>query len=1716
MKREIATILIVAGASSALVAGTDYLGGKAVLEQLSNVTLGEFDADNVTFNAEPEKAVGVLDWSKFNIGAGQAMTFIGDSTTFFNLVDGTAGKSQIEGTISSGGSVWVINPSGVAFGSSAVVNVGGLFAAAAGKIDGENAAALRLGTATTPVFESMAGNVEVGAAKFDAGQVALVGKSVSIAGADMTSVGSLSVAAGEKVVVDVVGGGKVSFSVSEFTEGLDDIGVDVDGLALGDSNPESGRPGDLDIVSEGHVAIKNDVAAQGDVRLSTVAAEGASGAAVSYKKMSVASGKMLQGKSVSATAAGEVEIDGDVAATGDVVVESALGVAIKGAVSVGDESTLSVSAGTGIDISGKVKSAGGSSFSTAAGDVKLSSAESVIGGTVNASGDTVDIAAGESIDFEYGTLGAGSAGSLTVKGNGRDVALKVGVAVTGDFVVDGAGEISVEAGVSAANATFNGTKTSVAADVTAGAVKVQTADGSALADLEQTAGAIKADSVEAKGFAQTGGSVEAGLITVSGGDVTQTAGSVAADKLVLSGAGEVSLATGDEKGNAIAKVSGSATGLVLVNAADVEVEGFNTAGDATISVGAGNAVSFTGDNSAKTLEVKNGDVTQTGGTVAATDLVLTDAGAVAMDSTGGNVITTVSGSAKSVSVTSAGLEVGDLSVEETLALGADSKLSGAVGAGAIDAGGNTISVDGGNVEVSGSIAAGKLDVSSGAVSASGVAGDVDISGGALDAGTIDGALSYSGGALSVGETSGDFSMNAEGGSASFGKVNGSLDVVKGAVTGRNGSLEVAGTTTQSGGVIGSASDVVTLGGALSQTGGEIVASKLALNADSVVKGTVNAAKIESAEGKALVVDGGVVTATEIGGGSLDVVSGSVAAETVSGDVSLSGGTLETGAIGGDLLFNGTGALVAKDDALTVAGVTEQTTGTLGDGNGALSLNGGLQQTGGTVNAETLTLGEDSVVMGAVNAAKVKSAADKALVVDGAVVTATEIGCGSLDVVAGSVSATTVSGDLVQRGGATTADSVGGDVVLMNGTLETGAIGGMLLFDGTGTLVAKDDSLTVAGRTVQATGTLGDGNDALSFNGGIDQAGGAIDAETLTLGEDSVVMGAVNAAKIESAAGKTLVVDGAVVTATEIGGGSLDVVAGSVTATTVSGDLVQRGGATTADSVGGDVTLMDGTLETGAIGGDLKFDGTGTLVAKNDSLTVAGVTVQTTGTLGDGDDSLSFDGGLSQTGGTIDAGKVTLGGDSSQSEGAVVKTGDLVLDAAGKNVSLESSANEITGVSGNAGGANVATSTALSAHDLTADSAALAAQGDMSVAGVKSSGTVSLKSSEGSVQGSGSPAVEAADLVIESKGSVGSSGAAFKTDVASVSAKSADGGVYLQNDDDVSVKGVTASGDASVAASGDIAVAGAVAAGGNAKLGASGDVEFGSGSVRGQSVAVSAGGDILQMDGEVQTSGGTVASDGVRSAVVSSGYATMSAGGSIGVADPGAYSYVGVDAAEVTVNAGGDAAIAGGAGRDLSIGAGGITSGGDVAIYSTGTVVPGGPVTANGDVTVASRDYRGGGVNVGVGGTLASYNLAGGANPLIAVFNTVGGSPEPKVMNLPNRALVMLDGRVAGGDLQTINRLASVEAFPVQTPELKSEQGVFGNPTFLHDELDVANPLAVGAIDYILQEIPRQTFSSDFPAEVDQHLLANGLSPTTSYWFGQTQPAEGESDDEEEL
>ncbi len=131
------------------------------------------------------------------------------------------------------------------------------------------------------------------------------------------------------------------------------------------------------------------------------------------------------------------------------------------------------------------------------------------------------------------------------------------------------------------------------------------------------------------------------------------------------------------------------------------------------------------------------------------------------------------------------------------------------------------------------------------------------------------------------------------------------------------------------------------------------------------------------------------------------------------------------------------------------------------------------------------------------------------------------------------------------------------------------------------------------------------------------------------------------------------------------------------------------------------------------------------------------------------------------------------------------------------------------------------------------------------------------------------------------------------------------------------------------------------------------------------------------------------------------------------------------------------------------------------------------------------------------------NVAGGSDRTVLAFlDTAGGVDDP-VASAANGsgALIFINGQYVGGDPTFVQLFAAAEAFPAETPELKSRQGVFGDPFFLHDQLDINEPVALGLIDFILAEKATITGDPEIPADAYIEILSGGLSPSSSIWFG---------------
>jgi filamentous hemagglutinin family protein len=114
----IAVLSAIAGMAQALPQGGTVAAGSGSINQSGN---------NMTVNQGTQKMI--VDWQSFGIASGESVQFIqpSSSSVALNRVLGN-NSSEIFGSLSANGQVFLTNPNGILFGSTAQVDVGGLVA----------------------------------------------------------------------------------------------------------------------------------------------------------------------------------------------------------------------------------------------------------------------------------------------------------------------------------------------------------------------------------------------------------------------------------------------------------------------------------------------------------------------------------------------------------------------------------------------------------------------------------------------------------------------------------------------------------------------------------------------------------------------------------------------------------------------------------------------------------------------------------------------------------------------------------------------------------------------------------------------------------------------------------------------------------------------------------------------------------------------------------------------------------------------------------------------------------------------------------------------------------------------------------------------------------------------------------------------------------------------------------------------------------------------------------------------------------------------------------------------------------------------------------------------------------------------------------------------------------------------------------------------------
>ncbi len=158
-------------------------------------------------------ATAAINWNTFNIGSGAGVTFVqpSASSVILNRVL-SADPSQIYGTMTANGIVFLINPQGVLFGQGAEVNVGGLVASSLNLSD-KNLLAGNWSFSASPNAGAVsnAGSIRVTRGGF----AALVGGKVDNTGSISAKLGSVVLASGSQVTLDFDDGGLLKVGVDQ-------------------------------------------------------------------------------------------------------------------------------------------------------------------------------------------------------------------------------------------------------------------------------------------------------------------------------------------------------------------------------------------------------------------------------------------------------------------------------------------------------------------------------------------------------------------------------------------------------------------------------------------------------------------------------------------------------------------------------------------------------------------------------------------------------------------------------------------------------------------------------------------------------------------------------------------------------------------------------------------------------------------------------------------------------------------------------------------------------------------------------------------------------------------------------------------------------------------------------------------------------------------------------------------------------------------------------------------------------------------------------------------------------------------------------------------------------------------------------------------------------------------------------------------------------------
>lgn len=992
-----------------------------------------------------------IDWETFSIDNGQSVTFLqpGNQAIALNRVIGSGGpipQSVIDGVLQANGHVWLLNPSGIAFGSNANVDVGGLLATSA-DIDPATFIAL---DPTTDTYAFAGGTAAVtNAGDLDAqGLMALVAPVVTNSG-DLTSSHG-----------DVLLGGAEAYRL-KFVSTARNNGAAFDELLVTDFI--------IDTASSG-------VGAGGDVVHQTAAGRAIGGRVIANASRAGGGAFLNMEGLVEAQDVGA--LSGDVFLLGGVDITGGTpGATATDAIKT-DNMTIvapgtATGKGTSITIGGNAgpPSTGGGASST--GNIALTATS----GDITTSGD-FDATAG-TISF-IASNGAIDAGDLTATGDITLTAQDIDIVGTNRSIASTGGAVSLTAtggGASNISSTgvldIDGDSVSLSGPVTATSIDIDADNGGVAANgLTASGGSVSIDATGAVDVDDVSATTTARVVSSAGavdvGNVTGPGGvTISGTDVDLTGAGGSVQASGGTV--AITATGGGANNISAAGAIDIDGDVVTLSGSLT-----GTGVDILADVG----NVTAGDVTATAGNVRVDTPVNITLGDVTASGTvviGGPGLNTDS------------IDVGDISGATSVGLfGTDIDLVGTNGS--VRSANGFVQLTA-RTATDGISSAGAIDIDAHSF----VALHGNLSGG--DNITVDSTASWISSTASTGDmvstTSGSVALNAPG-TITVGDVTATTTA---SVTSTGDAVDV-GNVTAPGGITVSGTDIdlTGAGGILLATGGAV-----ALTASGGGANNISSATSIDVDGTSVSLSGPVTATNNVAvtastgnaqaTGSVSSTTGSVVIEAANGDVdvtSLSGATGVTvaardvdltGAVNGG---TGTASLTATAGNISTPNLFDVDAGavllsgpvTAGGGIDIDAATGGVTASGGSLTATGGTV-DVSAPVAVVSLDGVSSPGD--LTLRGAAVTfiGNLVAQGQilLEAFTGSVTGTGTSSITGPNAGLT-ARAIGGTVTLNDVTIgnDLSALGGAVTVTGSST-VGGTASLQALSGNVHVAGEL---------------------------------------------------------------------------------------------------------------------------------------------------------------------------------------------------------------------------------------------------------------------------------------------------------------------------------------------------------------------------------------------------------------------------------------------------------------------------------------------------------------------------------------------------------------------------------------------------------------------------------------------------------------------